>query len=258
MGEESFSSSSSSSSPAESVMETPGQSLMATPAGSFRDADEGTPLAAVAEAFEELARSLRGGGGEEGGDGGLRLAPFVDACSLVSVLFGCLGFAFKFAEMEYVAKVRCVSPFPLQSRLVNDLIEASKAYETLIHIIDHDIKNDSVRRQGSHSRNLRRVRLGLDLIRALFEQFLSTNECSLKDAASTAYGQVCAPFHNWAIRKTVSAGMYALPTREQLISRLNETDYSVQKEMQRYINASSPIIQYIDDLFLSRNIALDW
>ncbi|XP_020085699.1 ACD11 homolog protein-like [Ananas comosus] len=245
MGEESFSSSSSSSSPAESVLETPGQSLMATPAGSFRDADEGTPLAAVAEAFEELARSLRGGGGEEGGDGGLRLAPFVDACSLVSVLFGCLGFAFKFAEMEYVAKV-------------NDLIEASKAYETLIHIIDHDIKNDSVRRQGSHSRNLRRVRLGLDLIRALFEQFLSTNECSLKDAASTAYGQVCAPFHNWAIRKTVSAGMYALPTREQLISRLNETDYSVQKEMQRYINASSPIIQYIDDLFLSRNIALDW
>lgn len=48
-------------------------------------------------------------------------------------------------------------------------------------------------------------------------------EGSLKDAATTAYGQVCAPFHNWAIRQAVGAGMYALPTRDQLISRLNET-----------------------------------
>lgn len=43
------------------------------------------------------------------------------------------------------------------------------------------------------------------------------------DAATTAYGQVCAPFHSWAIRKAVGAGMYTLPTREQLILRLNET-----------------------------------
>jgi hypothetical protein len=31
-----------------------------------------------------------------------------------------------------------------------------------------------VKKQGSHSRNLRRVRLGLGLIKALFEQFLAT------------------------------------------------------------------------------------
>ena len=35
-------------------------------------------------------------------------------------------------------------------------------------------------------------------------------------------------------------------------------DCSVQKEMRRYIDASSPIIEYIDNLFLSRNISLDW
>lgn len=57
----------------------------------------GTPLAAVAEAFEELSRSLQ--------SRDLRLAPFCSACALVSVLFGFLGFAFKFAEVEYVAKV---------------------------------------------------------------------------------------------------------------------------------------------------------
>lgn len=35
----------------------------------------------------------------------IEVAPFSHACSLVSPLFGCLGIAFKFAEMDYVAKV---------------------------------------------------------------------------------------------------------------------------------------------------------
>ncbi|KAL5211118.1 hypothetical protein ABZP36_006741 [Zizania latifolia] len=198
-----------------------------------------TPLTAVAEAFEELVRRMEADGGE------LRLGPFGDTCALVSVLFSCLGIAFRFAEIEYVAKV-------------NDLIGAAKSYGTLNDILDKDIENDAVKKQGSHSRNLRRVRLGLGLIKALFEQFLSAEDCSLYDAATTAYGQVCAPFHSWAVRKAVGAGMYTLPTREQLIVRLNETDCSVQKEMRRYIDASSPIIDYIDNLFLSRNISLDW
>lgn len=197
------------------------------------------PLTAVAEAFEELARGMEADGGE------LRLAPFGDTCALVSVLFNSLGIAFKFAESEYVTKV-------------NDLIGASREYATLNDILDKDVENDSVKKQGSHSRNLRRVRLGLGLIKALFEQFLATEGGSLYDAATTAYGQVCAPFHGWAIRKAVGAGMYTLPSREQLIIRLNETDCSVQKEMRRYIDASSPIIVYIDNLFLSRNIVLDW
>ena len=46
---------------------------------------------------------------------------------------------------------------------------------------------------------------------------------SLKEAASTAYAQVCAPYHTWAVRTAVSAGMCALPTREQLLLKLNET-----------------------------------
>jgi len=48
-------------------------------------------------------------------------------------------------------------------------------------------------------------------------------DSSLKEVASTAYGQVCAPFHTWAVRTAVYAGMYTLPTREQLLMKLNET-----------------------------------
>ncbi|CAA7045863.1 unnamed protein product [Microthlaspi erraticum] len=205
------------------------------------------PLLIITEAFEDLADLLKPIGDEDDESiDGLRLDAFCSACTHVSVLFNCLGFAFKFAEMEYLSKVR-------------DLEEASKTFDTLENILDLDVEKETVKTQGSNSRNLRRVRLGLDLIRAIFEQFLLTDECySLKDAATKAYTQVCAPFHSWAVRTAVYAGMYTLPTREQLLLRLNETDQSVEKNMKRYMEASMPIIEYIDKLYIDRNIKLDW
>ncbi|ESQ53213.1 hypothetical protein EUTSA_v10026153mg [Eutrema salsugineum] len=203
-----------------------------------------TPLSVITEAFEDLADLLKPAGSIIQEDG-LRLDAFCNACTHVSVLFSCLGFAFKFAEMEYVSKVK-------------DLVEASKTFDTLQNILDLDVEKDTVKTPGSHSRNLRRVRQGLDLIRAIFEQFLMTDEYSLKDAATTAYTEVCAPFHTWAVRTAVYAGMYTLPTRDQLLLRLNETDQSVEKNMRRYMEASRPIIEYIDKLYIERDIKLDW
>ncbi|KAK6931490.1 Glycolipid transfer protein domain [Dillenia turbinata] len=203
------------------------------------EATDTSPLSAIVEAFEELANLLQGTSDD------IRLADLCDACSLVSVLFGCLGIAFKFAELEYASKVQ-------------NLMEASRIYDTLHDILDLDLQNQTVKTHGSLSRNLRRVRQGLDLVRALFEQFLATDDYYLKEAASTAYAQVCAPYHTWAVRTAVAAGMYALPTREQLLLRLNESDQSAEKKMRRYIDASQLIIKYIDKLFIDRNISLDW
>lgn len=33
---------------------------------------------------------------------------------------------------------------------------------------------------------------------------------------------------------------------------------SAEKKMRRYIDASVPVIEYIDKLYISRNITLDW
>lgn len=65
-----------------------------------KESVKATPLAAMAEAFEELSDLVHSRPSYN-----LRLLNFCDACSLVSVLFGCLGIAFKFAELEYVSKV---------------------------------------------------------------------------------------------------------------------------------------------------------
>ncbi|KAB1218617.1 hypothetical protein CJ030_MR3G026497 [Morella rubra] len=83
-----------------------------------------TPLSAVVEAFEEMAKLLK----SRKEDQQLRLDTFCEACSLVSVFFGCLGLAFKFAESEYLSKIR-------------DLEEGSKTYNTLQDIINADVEN---------------------------------------------------------------------------------------------------------------------
>ncbi|RWR85826.1 accelerated cell death 11 [Cinnamomum micranthum f. kanehirae] len=204
-------------------------------------ADGEKPLRKIAASFKDLAAAVN----SQNPEVKVEVAPFSAACSHVSVLFGCLGIAFKFAEMDYVAKV-------------DDLTKAANSIGTLKSLLDHDIEQGTVRKAGSHSRNLLRVKRGLDMVRVLFEQILASEESSLKSPASVAYAQVFAPHHGWAIRKAVAAGMYALPTRAQLLKKLNEDAESARIQMQSYISASALVIQYIDKLFLSKELGIDW
>ncbi|CAL9158774.1 unnamed protein product [Musa hybrid cultivar] len=197
------------------------------------------PLRRIAEAFEGLAEAANCK------TASMEVAPFSRACSHVSVLFGCLGIAFKFAEMDYVAKVE-------------DLSKASNSISTLHSLLELDIQQDSVRQAGSHSRNLLRVKRGLDMVKILFEQILVTDGNSLRDPTSKAYAKVFAPHHGWAIRKAVAAGMYALPTKAQLLKKLNEDEASAKIQMESYIRTSAPVIVYIEELFNSRQLGIDW
>lgn len=72
------------------------------------DSDSEKPLRKITEAFKELAATVNSQ------TVNMEVAPFSKACSLVSPLFGCLGIAFKFAELDYVAKVTSFSSAWLQ------------------------------------------------------------------------------------------------------------------------------------------------
>ncbi|KAL3520233.1 hypothetical protein ACH5RR_018382 [Cinchona calisaya] len=205
---------------------------------------EEKPMRKMSEAFKSLSNTLNSQNTLDG-DVHLEVGPFSQACSLVFPLFRCLGIAFKFAEMDYVAKV-------------DDLAEASKSIATLQLMMERDIEANCVRKAGSHTRNLLRVKRGLDMVKVLFEQILASDGNSLKDPASTAYAQVFAPYHAWVIRKAVVAGMYALPTKSQLLKKLNEDGISAKMEMQNYIDSSASVIVYIDKLFTSRELGIDW
>jgi hypothetical protein len=151
------------------------------------DLDTAKPLRKIAEAFKELEATINSQSQE------VEVAPFSHACSLVSPLFGCLGIAFKFAEVDYVAKVifhfyslptthvfflhlQLFDPSLFYDKIeqVLDLAEASKSIGTLQSLLEKDIQGNSVRKSGSHSRNLLRVKRGLVMVKVLFELILVT------------------------------------------------------------------------------------
>ncbi|KAJ8437612.1 hypothetical protein Cgig2_005363 [Carnegiea gigantea] len=132
-------------------------------------------LKKIVEAFEGLAVCINTQGAN------IEVAPFSHACSLVSPLFSCLGIAFKFAEMDYVAKVA-------------DLAEASKSITTLPVLLDEDIRANTVMKAGSHTRNLLRVKRGLDMVKVLFEQIIAT-EYSLSLSLICTYLSICLSFY---------------------------------------------------------------
>ncbi|KAL5210220.1 hypothetical protein ABZP36_005843 [Zizania latifolia] len=81
------------------------------------------PLRRIAASFEELAAVAK-----QQPPGAMEVGAFARACSHVSVLFGCLGIAFKFAEMDYVAKARRHSPLSSPSLLSGLLSSSNRAF----------------------------------------------------------------------------------------------------------------------------------
>ncbi|TVT98422.1 hypothetical protein EJB05_56283, partial [Eragrostis curvula] len=161
--------------------------------------------------------------------------------------------SFHFLALESLLCASCfgrgiaalISLFGVIYSKVNDLVEASKTISTLPSMVELDIQNDTVRKAGSHTRNMLRVKRGIDMVKVLFEQILVTEGNSLRDAASVAYAQVFAPHHGRAIRMAVAAGMYALPSKSQLLKKLNEDGEGLSKgsnaELRQIIGTSNPL-----------------
>ncbi|KAJ4746278.1 Accelerated cell death 11 [Rhynchospora pubera] len=137
-------------------------------------------------------------------------------------------------------------------------MEASNSIATLNDMIELDIQHGRVRELGSHTRNLLKVKRGLDVIKTLFEEIIKLEGNSLRNAASVAYTKVFALHHGQDIRKAVDAAMHAVPPKSQLFQLLNEDEDSAKVKMQRFIRASGPVIEYIEELFISRQLGIDW
>jgi hypothetical protein len=54
------------------------------------------------------------------------------------------------------------------------MAEASKSFKTLQSMVDQDAQTNTVRKQGSHSRNLLKIKRGLEFLKVLFEQVILT------------------------------------------------------------------------------------
>ncbi|KAM4087908.1 hypothetical protein ACB094_07G031300 [Castanea mollissima] len=175
------------------------------------------PLRKLADAVEGLSSSVN----EENPHLKISDVVHVGRLSTPSIFF--LGIAFKFADLE------------LQSKA---LLEA-------------ETENGSAKNNGSHCRNLVRLKRAIDLVRVILEQVLASGGNSLVEPFTAAYEQVFAPYHGWTVKKAVIVALKVLPSKDLLLPLLNEDDDSVKESMQKYINASKSVLQYVDNIFLS-------
>ena len=84
-----------------------------------------------------------------------------------------------------------------------------------------------------------------------FKRLSNLRGNSLRNAASVAYAQVLAPHHGWIIRQAVAAGMYALPSKSQLLKKLNEEGVCPQIQTLRIIHFAPKLISLSLSLSLS-------
>ncbi|KAB1222646.1 hypothetical protein CJ030_MR2G010243 [Morella rubra] len=171
------------------------------------DQNDQRPLRTLSEAFKELAATIDSQTAD------------VDIASPARSLSFPLSFA---ALASPPSSRRSIWSPSFRFRTVKDITEASKTIRTLEDLLEEDIMANTVRKVGSHSRNLLKLKRGVDMVRAIFENILATGGDSLRDPASKAYLQVFENHHGWAIRKVAGAAMYSLPTLSELWKMINE------------------------------------
>ncbi|CAK9148037.1 unnamed protein product [Ilex paraguariensis] len=190
-------------------------------------------LTKLTESFKELANCVNSPKPR------LEVGQFVSACRDMVPFIVYLGMVLKFAAMEFSAKV-------------DALVEGSKPIDTLEDLIDRDIEHKCAKVSCSNSRNLVRVKRSIDMLKIVFEQILNQRGNSLIGPVSRAYEQVFAPYHGWAIRTAAYTAINFVPTMAQVLKKCNENEASARIQMQNYVIASSSVLQYIENLFHSR------
>uniref|UniRef100_A0A0E0ENY1 Glycolipid transfer protein domain-containing protein n=1 Tax=Oryza meridionalis TaxID=40149 RepID=A0A0E0ENY1_9ORYZ len=206
------------------------------------------PLAEYAAELEAVSLSVRAAPP-------LRLKALVRACHHALALFDLLGVEAGFWKTEYA------------ERLVA-LERAAEAMDSAEELVDRDVAAGRVRATGTHSNNLVRVKRGIELKRVPFQLMLAQLQqqrpggggVSFDGVVSMAYAAVFARYHDKNVQSTVADSICAIPVKSisDFFATINETDESAAAEMQKYIDAANGIISYIDELFASRGVSVDF
>ncbi|RZC48191.1 hypothetical protein C5167_041137 [Papaver somniferum] len=203
-----------------------------------------TLLKKMSQAFRELADTVN-----QNKD--MEVKPFAKACSYITDLMRHIGPLSKFAVDDFAPRV-C------------DLEAASRSFRSLRSMMCGNIEQNNVRSPGSHTRNLLMVKRVIELVNILFQQIVATNyddkgDNSLASQGLAAYLTVFSQYHGTGLKATVEFFKPHIPSKAQLLVKLEEIDEaSCVAQMRIIAEAATRITQHIDNLFITRDLGLDW
>jgi len=145
------------------------------------------------------------------------------------------GKAFHFAKDDFVNKR-------------NDLLACADELVTLKILTDQDKAAKTVHSNGSHSRNLDRLKNGCLFVARLIEELLKDASLKLSSAISQAYDEVLAPTHPGAVRMAVKAALWFTPKKGSFLTAIEETEETLLSIGPKFVADVKAMCQHVFDL----------
>ncbi|XP_063902226.1 ceramide-1-phosphate transfer protein-like [Zophobas morio] len=149
--------------------------------------------------------------------GEIKTELFIGAYRQLASFFSICGSGFTFVTSDITAKLKLIEKCNHERDAPNgnDTLQSMVTYEKQNGLLKNDKKNGS--------RNLLRLNRALQFIGFLIRGLLDSDRPTHL-VALDAYNDSLAPFHSWAIRKTVGFAVYAIPSKDILLKRMEITE----------------------------------
>ncbi|KAK2079908.1 hypothetical protein QBZ16_002303 [Prototheca wickerhamii] len=159
---------------------------------------------------------------------------FVDACESVFPIFNALGSVFLLAKSEFSSKRDSIAQVAQRLPRLRDIVEQGKVDATIT------VKN-------SPGRNLHRLLTSIHFIGIIFQNLAAG--MAMKEAVSDSYDKTLALMHTWVVRAGIKAGMIALPSREDFLLSIGETEQSARQHVDPFVRAAEHIQRVAEVLY---------
>lgn len=161
-------------------------------------------------------------------------AAFAAAMQQVLPIFEKIGTVFLFARHEFATKIETI-------------VQVAGARPTLDQIVTAGKQDGTITKKNSPARNVHRLLNTLNFIAAIFENL--SKGCPLRDAVSEAYDRTLANIHAWVVRTGIKTGMMALPSREQFLASIGETEESARSHADGFVTAARRLVGTVEALY---------
>ncbi|KAL5568111.1 hypothetical protein UlMin_024686 [Ulmus minor] len=137
---------------------------------------------------------------------------------------------------------------------VDLILQGSTPEETLQALLERNIAERATHNGDNGSINVIRMTRMIEMAKILLQHIrINEGSDSIIEPMRTAYDQVFGPYHGTTVKKTVYALMELFPTKSNFINIiLDDNENLAQELIGNYIAASEVVINYIHDVFMSK------
>ncbi|XP_070501380.1 ceramide-1-phosphate transfer protein [Chironomus tepperi] len=166
------------------------------------------------------------------------LEHYIEAFKEILKFFNAMGSIFGFVSSDIKTKIGIIEEFRLNK-------EVSDKFLSVKSMMDYEMSAELLQKKDyvSGCRTLLRLHRGLDFTRNFLRKLAELNpDDKTSDACKVSYQDTLAPYHPFLIRKGANLAMYALPTRDVLLTK-------VCKDVSLSVKALPEMLQYTDTVY---------